>query len=133
MTAYESSLGGRVVVAGYFPWSQLHNLAKSSQMKAVCDWLSRGRMPVVVDSFARIHVWARKPGPGKLACVVLNGSQEPLQTIRLRLRGRYSKLEWVTFENRRMSLKPAGGTADEVRVSTPPLAAWNIGLLVASA
>ncbi|HSB12973.1 MAG TPA: hypothetical protein VLE22_00860 [Bryobacteraceae bacterium] len=133
MTAYESSLGGRVVVAGYFPWSQLHNFAKSSQMKAVCDWLSRGRMPVVVDSFARIHVWARKPGPGKLACVVLNGSQEPLQTIRLRLRGQYSKLEWVTFENRRIALKPGGGAAGEVRASTPPLAAWNIGLLLASA
>ena len=49
MAMFENASGGRVVVCGYYPWSFLHNLSKSSQMKSVMRWLSRDQLPAYVE------------------------------------------------------------------------------------
>ncbi len=85
MSAFTNELGGRVVTMGYFPWSMMHHLAKSSQMKAVCAWLSRDRLPILLESFARVHLWVREPAPDRLACVLLNASLDPLPDATFRL------------------------------------------------
>ena len=48
MAVFENRLGGRIAVCGYYPWSFLHNLSKSTQMKSVMRWLSRDRLPAYV-------------------------------------------------------------------------------------
>ena len=83
MTAYSNELGGRVVVLGYFPWSQIHNLAKSSQLKSVCMWLSRDRLPAVSEAFAKVVIWCRQ-GRGERKCIVaLNASLDPIEKLPL--------------------------------------------------
>lgn len=133
LTVFENKLGGRVAVMGYFPWTQIHNLPKSSQMKALCNWLSRGRLPAFVESFVRVHVWVRRISPERSACYVLNGSLEPLAAVSVRLPpGRYAKLEWVSLDGVRRPLRPSGTAETSTRVETPPLAAWTPGLLLAA-
>ncbi|MBI2924483.1 MAG: hypothetical protein HYY24_02130 [Verrucomicrobia bacterium] len=132
MTAFESDLGGRVVVMGYFPWSQMHHLAKSSQMKAVAQWLSRDRLPVIVESFARVHLWVRQPAPGQLACVLLNGSLDPQPHLTLRLAEPFKRITWHPFDGEpaRLKLAVAQGTGHPL-VTTPALKPWNVYLLTA--
>ncbi|MDW7658058.1 MAG: hypothetical protein SCM11_12890 [Bacillota bacterium] len=45
MTAFENSLGGRIVVNGYMPWNHLYSVDKIEQMRNVCDWITRDMMP----------------------------------------------------------------------------------------
>ncbi len=85
MTAFENALGGRVVVMGYYPWTLLHNLAKSSQLKAVCRLLSRDTLPAIAESYAHTVVWARAGVDGRLAVVVLNASLDPATDFVLRV------------------------------------------------
>jgi hypothetical protein len=127
MTACHNELGGRAVVMGYFPWSMLHHLAKASQMKSVCAWLGGGRLPVTLDSFARIHLWARQPAPDRLACVLLNGSLDPAPAPVLRLTKTYKSFHWTGMDGQTVALKTAPGG----RLTVPALQPWTLGLLVA--
>ena len=58
MAVFENRLGGRICVAGYFPWTFLHSLSKSAQMKSIARWLSKDRLPAYVASYHKVNVWA---------------------------------------------------------------------------
>jgi len=132
MTAFENDLGGRVCVMGYYPWSQMHHLAKSSQMKAVSEWLSRDRLPVVLESFARVHLWIRESAPGHLACVLLNASLDPQPCVTLRFKERFKKFNWISLDGKSVRLKSAAVMQSQShRIKTPELKAWSIHLLTA--
>lgn len=133
MTAYTNELGGRVVVMGYYPWSQIHHLAKSSQIKAVCQWLGRGQLPVQVESFARVQVWARTIDSERFAAVLLNASLDPTDELTLRLARPFRRYHFTSFDGspRRVSStvnSPEGG----VRLVLPEIGPWSLGLLTAA-
>jgi hypothetical protein len=83
---FENSLGGRVAVLGYYPTRFLQSLAKSSQMKALCRWLSRDRLPAYVDSYSRVALWCRRDAQGRPALMVLNASIDPVERLVVRVR-----------------------------------------------
>ncbi len=129
MTAFENPLGGRVVVMGYYPWTLLHNLAKSSQLKAVCRWLSRDTLPAVAESYARTVIWARAGVDDRLAVVVLNASLDPVTDFVLRVQATASQATALslTGQTHNLHTEPAG--AQHVRVTIPRLDPWSVHLL----
>jgi hypothetical protein len=124
MTAFENTLGGRVVVMGYYPWSQFHSLPKTTQMKNVCEWLSRGRMPARVETFAKVAVWRHER-----AVVVLSLSLDPVEKLSLLLRRSGTRFLWAEILGPE---KEISGTSegDSVRVTLDSLAPWSLHLLV---
>jgi hypothetical protein len=132
MTACTNELGGRVILLGYFPWSQIHSLSKSSQMKAVCSWLSRDRVPVVVESFAKVVVWSRAGADGNEAVVVLNASLDPLEELSLQVLS--EEIHFTHFHPlanpRAISAERLPAHAGYVRVTVRDLAPWSVHLLV---
>jgi len=86
MGVFENRLGGRVAVAGYYPWTSLQNLSKSSQVKSICRWLSRDRLPAYVSSFHKVSLWCRRDHQGLLALCVLNASMDRVARVRLHVR-----------------------------------------------
>lgn len=133
MTAFENELGGRVVVMGYFPWTQMHSLAKATQIKAVSQWLSRDRLPVFVESFANVQIWARETGPGRMACVLLNASLDPLEKLTLHFRETFKEFDWLTIDGELSRLQPAIAANTRGFFRTPGLKPWGIYLLRARA
>jgi len=132
MTAYSNELGGRVVVMGYYPWSQIHSLEKSSQMKAVCAWLSRERLPAVAESFAKVVIWTRAGVHGNEAMVVLNASLDPVDKLSLRVftdKIRFTHIS-PTKEEREISGDRLPSSGGYVRVVMSDLAPWTVHLLV---
>lgn len=85
LTLFENALGGRVAVCGYSPWAFIHSLIKVRQLRAVFLWLARGALPAMVESYGRIHVWARARGDGKRCFFLLNASQDAVPGVTLRL------------------------------------------------
>ena len=74
---FENKAGGRICVAGYYPWTFLENLSKSSQIKSIFRWLSKDSLPGYIDSFHRINLWIREPRNGKIALTLTNSSFDP--------------------------------------------------------
>jgi len=132
MTAYTNELGGRVVVAGYFPWSQIHSLAKSSQMKAVCAWLSREHLPAVAESYAKVVIWSREGAGGKKGIVVLNASLDSIDKLSLQVLSDKVRFTYVSPTRSPMELsgKPLVSPRGYVRVVLSHLPAWSAHLLV---
>ena len=87
MTAFENSLGGRVVVMGYAQWMFLHSVAKRHQLQNVADWVSRGGMPVRVEEAVRLLPIARTSANGRRAAILLlNAGMDAIREATVHIR-----------------------------------------------
>jgi hypothetical protein len=129
MTAYRNPLGGRVVVAGYYPWTLIHNLAKSSQMKAVCQWLSGDTLPALVESYARVVVWARNDHQGHLVLVLLNASLDAAPELSLRVRATVSRVQHLAMTGEEEELTTVASGPDHVSLTLRNIVPWSMHLL----
>ena len=86
-TLFTNKLGGRVAVASYAPWKILERAWKRRQMLAVCDWISGGRLPVVIEQHAWVMPFVRTNAQGRLVAVdFLNTSFDATGPLRVRCR-----------------------------------------------
>jgi hypothetical protein len=131
MGAYENELGGRVCVAGYYPWLFLQNLSKSSQIKAVLRWLARDTLPAYVASFHKVNLWARASEPGKPAVALVNASLDPAEGVALMLRTTIEELRLVDMGCAETRVRAAGRDGEYRRFLLPPIAPWQMRLIVA--
>ena len=130
MTAFVNELGGRVVVMGYYPWTQIHSLPKSSQMKALCGWLSHDRLPVVSESYAKVVLWVREGARGQRAVVLLNASLDPLDSVSVRFAATAQRFVHVAMTGQRRELRAESVAEQQVRVTLAGVAPWSMHLLV---
>lgn len=86
LSTFCNPLGGRVAVMSYFPWTMNMGLAKRQQMIALCDWLSGDRMPLRIETFARLTPWVRQHPDGSLVVGFLNLSGDTYERIDLTIR-----------------------------------------------
>ena len=93
LTAFENSLGGRVVVMGYAPWIFLHSVAKRQQLQNVADWVSRGRLPVRVDEPVRLTPVVRMSADGRrVAILLLNAGMDAIPAATVHMRSRVARV-----------------------------------------
>jgi hypothetical protein len=129
MTAYRNALGGRVAVAGYFPWTLIHNWSKSSQLKAVCQWLSADTLPVVAETYARVVLWARSDAQGRLVLVLLNASLDPAPEIKLRARAGAGPVQHLAMNGAEQALTALADGPDHSVVTLHGVGPWSMHLL----
>lgn len=115
VTCFENTLGGRVAVMSYFPWSLHQGLAKREQILSICDWLSRETMPLRIHTLARIFPWVRRSSTGALVIGLLNLSADTYDEVRLAV-----NTERTTF--RRLKMDGVSSTLQ----STPTKTGRNI-------
>jgi hypothetical protein len=127
MTAFENSLGGRVVVMGYAPWIFLHSVAKRLQFQNVADWISRGRMPVRVEepvplvSVARMSADRRRGG-----VVLLNAGMDEISRATVHVRSAARRARLLTVGGKERVVKVESGGRFTLR-NIPP---WSIRVLL---
>ncbi|MBD2862554.1 hypothetical protein [Paenibacillus oceani] len=97
-TLYENSLGGRVAVHGYAPWSCLYSGAKRLQLIRTLDWISRESLPIVVKERSLKVVPYIKSSADRLRSLILlvNASLDETGEFETELRipaGRLRRLE----------------------------------------
>jgi len=128
---YENGQGGRVAVCGYFPWTFLQNLAKSSQMKRLCRWLSKETLPAWVMSFAKVPLWCRRDAQGQLAMLVLNASLDAQEGLKVAVRGAAPEMDLVRTDGRTERVKDAGKDGEYSVLEISRVAPWEVALIVA--
>jgi hypothetical protein len=125
---FENRLGGRVAVFGYYPWRSLQSPAKTSQLKAVCRWLSRDTLPACVTSYAKVAVWCRRDPRGRQAILLLNASLDPLPSVDLILQDA-GPLELTRAGGQTEELRMTGMDGPYTRFATPNVGPWETVLL----
>jgi len=127
---YENDEGGRVCVAGYYPWEQLQNLSKSAQLKAVMRWLSKDTLPAYVASFHRMNLWVRQPGSGTTAVALLNAYLDPAQGVELLVRGDHDRMRVTDMRDAETQVKADGADGPYRRFVLPVVLPWEMVLAV---
>jgi hypothetical protein len=132
MAVFENRLGGRVCVAGYFPWTFLQSLSKASQVKAVMRWLSRDRLPAYVASLHQVNLWVRAVGHGRVALVLMNSSFDPADALELLI---LTDQQTIQVLDTACRLTPVAGSAAGPyhRFVLPRIGPWEMRLVTAGA
>lgn len=129
MGIFENKLGGRVCVAGYYPWEQLQNLSKSSQLKAVMQWLSKDSLPAYVASFHRANLWARETEAGRHTIALLNAYGDPADALEIRIRTQRDSLEFFDSRCARTVVAAKDQQDGYARFVLPAISSWELALL----
>ena len=75
---FENSLGGTVYCASYFPWSDICNTAKSTQIKRIFGKV----MPAYISSYHRVRIYVRQTGNG-FAILLFNCNFDTLENVEI--------------------------------------------------
>jgi hypothetical protein len=127
---FENKAGGRICVAGYYPWTFLENLSKSSQMKSVFRWLSKDSLPGYIQSFHRINLWIRESGSGQLAMTLTNSSFDPAKNLVLMLRTEKAKIRIYDMQCRETLIRSSGNDGSYQKFVIPEIGQWKMMLAV---
>lgn len=104
---YENELGGRVAVFGYYPWHMIQNIAKVSQLKNVCRWLSRDSLPAYVASYHKAAVWCRSDSLRNPAMLLLNASADMVEDVIAAVAGDPIQMQVMYMDGRTEILSPS--------------------------
>ena len=72
---YENTLGGRVSVGGYYPFSWVSDYYKTIQLKKLMVWLSKETLPSYVDTYCRIRNHTFKTENGYIVALLNHSNQ----------------------------------------------------------
>lgn len=133
MAVFENRLGGRVCVAGYFPWTLIQSLPKAGQLKAVLRWLSKDTLPVYVESLHKVHVWSRPLEQGRGALALTNSSFDAAEKLTLLIRTDCEAIQ-VFDRTCQATVVPASGQDGPYRrFVLPKVEPWEMRLVVVGA
>lgn len=123
----ENSKGGRVAVFGYYGWETAPSGAKRNQYLAAADWISHGKLPVVIHTIAPVMVVPRMDVSGRLVSVfLLNASIDTTPPLKLCLRGEKRKIiYWQVPAGRSGELVLTAAGTDAL-CTVPALPGWSV-------
>ena len=127
---FENKLGGRICVAGYYPWTFMENRSKGSQMKSVFRWLSKDSLPGYIASFHKINLWVREPQNGKITLAFTNSSFDPAKDLILMLRTENKTIRVFDMACGETVIRSSGTDGAYQKFVIPEVAAWEIRLAV---
>ncbi len=130
MGIFENSLGGRICVAGYYPWSFNENLSKSSQMKSVFRWLSKDNLPGYISSFHKINLWIRESQNGRTALAFTNSSFDEAKDVTLMLKTEYTKIKVYDMNCNETIVKSSGFDGPYHKFVIPSVEPWQVRLVI---
>ena len=105
----------------------------------MAEWISRGRLPAIIDKTLRVVPMIRMSPDGKrLAAVLLNARLDPTGPFDLRLRANVKKVSLVTPNGKkalpvRGSNEPQAsprGRCGEIVVRIPNIPPWQTAVIV---
>ncbi len=127
---FENNLGGRICVAGYYPWTFMENLSKSSQMKTVFRWLSKDRLPAYIDSFHKINLWIREPKDGKIALAFTNSSFDAAKDVIVMLKTEKKTIKLYDMACGEPTIVSSGTDGPYQKFVIPEVGPWQMRLVV---
>jgi hypothetical protein len=130
MGIFENSIGGRICVAGYYPWVSMGNLAKNTQIKSVFRWLSKDQLPGYISSFHKINMWIREQKDNTIALAISNSSFDAATDVHLLLRTKNNTIKLYDMDCKQTVITATGTDGPYKRFIIPQVNPWQIMLAV---
>ncbi|MEJ7678135.1 MAG: hypothetical protein WKG06_09785 [Segetibacter sp.] len=130
MGIFENSLGGRICVAGYYPWTSMGNLSKNSQIKSVFRWLSKDNLPGYISSFHKINLWIREPQNGRIVLAFTNSSFDVAKDVILMLKTENTTIKVYDMTCKKTVIKSTGVDGPYQKFVIPNVDPWQVRLIV---
>ena len=127
---FENKLGGRICVAGYYPWTFMENLSKSSQMKAVFRWLSKDSLPGYMTSFHKVNLWIREPQNGRIALAFTNSSFDQAENAVLLLKTNQKAIRLYDMNCKESVIHSSGEDGPYQKFIIPEVGPWQMRLVI---
>jgi len=126
---FENSLGGRICVAGYYPWEQLQYLFKTIQLKRIMRWLSKDTLGAYIESYHRITLWDRISDDDQHSTVLVNASLDPSKNVELLLRTESQRIKITDMYSCESEIQTISTNSRYRKVVIPTLQPWHIYLV----
>lgn len=130
MGVFENRLGGRICIAGYYPWVFLQNLSKSTQMKSVMRWLSKDTLPAYIVSFHKINMWVREPEKGRFVIAIINACLDEAENVTLSLRTDKKEIRVFDMHCAETKISSSGTNSQYSNFVLPVIPGWDMRLIV---
>jgi len=82
---FENALGGRICIAGYYPFEWVSDYQKTIQLNRLFVWLSKGTLPSFTDNYKRVHN-ITLCGDGRLCVTQFNAGNDDLYEVSVAVR-----------------------------------------------
>ena len=128
---FTNEFGGRVAVAGYFPWTFLQSTGKTLQMRQLMRYLSGDTLPAYVASPHKMTLWAKCPEPGRQVITVFNSCLDPAEKVELLILTGKNKITMVNMACEEVALYSIGVDGPYRRFVLPAIAGWDMRLIMA--
>ena len=126
----ENEAGGRIAVLAFDGFEHVVSSPRRGQLLAAADWISRGRLPVLIETPAQVVALPRVDGEGRLRSVMLlNATIDRTPPLELRLRAASADgLRWIRplLDDCKPAVRRAGG---DLCVGLAALEPWSVGWL----
>jgi hypothetical protein len=125
-----TTTGGRLAVLGYAGWDHVVSSARRFQMLAAADWVTGGRLPVIIGTPVQVMAIPRVDSRRRLRSVLLlNATIDRTTAFRVRLRGtRTRALQWIVPGSRVRTIR-AEREGNAIALTVPPMRPWSVGWL----
>ena len=129
MGIFENKLGGRVCVAGYAPWENIHTTAKTAQLKNIMQWLSKDTLPAYVASYHKINLWVREPQDGNIALAFTNSSFDEAENLTLKILTDKKKIEVYDMDCKKKTIRSKASDGPYKVFVIPSVDPWEMRLV----
>lgn len=97
LSLFENELGGRIAVSSYHPWDGLGMLAKVTQISRLMNYLSRNKMPVMLEKSYRIMPLFRQNVDGnRFVLSLFNNSLDTYENVPLSIKNSAARVKMLT-------------------------------------
>ena len=128
---FENALGGRICVAGYYPWTYIQNRPKMRQIVRLFRWLSGNTLPSLPGSYCRLHNWSRRLENGGVAAALIDGSLDTLRDTEILLQTEAENCIAYDMNCKRMDCTFAGRRDGYNAFRIPVIQPWQMVLVIA--
>lgn len=101
---FENSIGGRVAVGGYYPFTWVSDYYKTIQLKNLMVYLSKDELPSYVETYCRIRNHSFVDGD-KITVALLNPTNENLENVLVAVKTQKDSALLVNMEARALEVK----------------------------
>ncbi len=122
--------GGRLAVFGGAGWEHVVSSARRHQILAAADWISGGRLPILIETPAQVVAVPRVDAQGRLrSALLLNATIDGTPALGLRVRGTSARsVRWTLPEGRSGGLT-ARRRDGQMVLTVPAMKPWSVGWL----
>ena len=127
---YENSLGGRVAVLGYAPWTNFEQRERVDMLRNIVEWISFGSPSLSVSGAYNILPILQTGEDGSFCLMLTNASLDPSGDFEVSVKGDASVLEIYDSRTGALSELTVSAESGRCKISVSSIEPWDFKVIM---